>query len=31
MSASHMIRARPGVNRVAHDITSKPTGTIEWE
>ena len=28
---SGLINEVRGINRVVYDITSKPTGTIEWE
>jgi GMP synthase (glutamine-hydrolysing) len=30
-AARRIINGVRGINRVVHDITSKPPGTIEWE
>lgn len=29
--ATRIINGVKGVNRVVHDVTGKPSGTIEWE
>lgn len=29
--ATRLINEVTGINRVVHDVTSKPSGTIEWE